>query len=119
MQSINDRLTLGENHFGSGGHNTPQFNKFYLDFKKAFKKELDKVGATEMIASKGHFYLSGFFKAESGQLYYFSLSDVRHGFGGRSNNQLLYRTAQHTKDWTGGGNCYVNLGVDMFENIRL
>lgn len=53
----------------------------------------------------GNYYLYGFFTSKTGQIYYLSCSDVRH-FG---YERLLYRTAKHYKDWTGGSNQYVGV----------
>ena len=47
-------------HVSSCG-TTTQCNRFYSTFKSEFRKELKKIGAQEIVFSKGHFYLSGFF----------------------------------------------------------
>jgi hypothetical protein len=116
MKSILSRLTLGMDFFGSDSRNTPEFNKFFLDFKKELKLELAKIGATEFELKKNHFDCSGFFRAIDGQLYYISLSDVRHFF---NEPTLLIRTAKHNKDWFGGSNNYINIEKDMFLKFRL
>jgi len=106
-------------YFGSGGYNSEQFNDFFEDFKKSFTYQLKRVNATEIEFSKGHFYLTGFFKVDE-QYFYFSLSDVRYGLhqtDWRGNITLLMRTAKHNKDFTGGANNYVAIENGMYKNI--
>jgi len=110
MKRIAELLMAGVRYFSSGTINSEQFHEFFDLFKKAFTTELRKLGATSIEFSKGHFYLSGFFKVGE-QHYYFSISDVRHGFGFNRNEkpEMLIRTAQHNKDYTGGSNRYVEI----------
>ena len=82
------------------------------DFKDFFRKEkrriidnLKKIGCYDFKFSCQFYYFSGFFRSKTGQMYYISCSDVRY-FG---YIELLYRTAKHNKDWTGGGNQYVKI----------
>jgi hypothetical protein len=82
------------------------------DFKDFFRKEKRRIttnlkfmGCTKIEMDYGFYYFSGFFTSASGQIYYFSCSDVRH-FG---YSKLLYRTATHYKDWTGGRNQYIEV----------
>jgi len=35
--------------------------EFYRTFKSEFRKELKSIGATNIVFSRGHFYVSGFF----------------------------------------------------------
>ena len=86
-------------------------NDLGQDFKEFFRREkrritanLKQIGCTNVQMDYGFYYFMGFFTSESGQLYYFSCSDVRH-FG---YTRLLYRTAKHNKDYTGGMNQYVD-----------
>ena len=119
MKNIIQNLLGGINYFGSSSANSPEFNKFYNSFKKVFKKELANINATDIEFSKGHFYLSGFFRVGE-QLMYFSISDVRHGFGFNRNDQpeMLIRTVQHNKDYSGGSNNYVVIEEGIAENIK-
>jgi hypothetical protein len=119
MKNIIANLLGGINYFGSSSVNSPEFNKFFNAFKRVMKKELEGVGATDFKMSKGHFYLSGFFRIGE-QLIYFSISDVRHGFGFNRSGQpeMLVRTAQHNKDFSGGANNYVVIEEGIAENIK-
>lgn len=106
--------------FSSGSINSPAFHEFFDKFKRSFSYQLRYLGATDITFNKGHFYISGFFKIED-QFYYFSLSDVREGgyhttdWQGRI--QLLMRTAEHDKDYTGGQNRYVTIKSKMYVEI--
>lgn len=101
---------------------TPEFAQFYRTFKSEFTKELKSVSATEIEFHRGHFYLSGFCRINE-QLWYFSLSDVRgmdYGLKNNPNNcmsKLLYRTAQHNEDWTGGHNRYATIQTGMAKKM--
>jgi hypothetical protein len=108
MRSIIGRLKRGGDYFRSGSYNSPEFHEFFDDFKRGFTYQLKKLKAKEISFSKGHFYLSGFFKIDE-QYYYFSLSDVRNHFGLNrwGEPELLIRTAKGPEDYTGGANNYV------------
>lgn len=106
--------------FESSSGLTPEFAQFYRTFKSEFTKELKSQGATDIVFSRGHFYVSGFCTI-NGQVWYFSLSDVR-GAEFRM-PQLMYRTAKHYKDFTGGQNRWADIkegmGEDMFWSFKV
>ena len=114
---MNKTLALLQQGFESSSGLTPEFNQFYKTFKKEFTCELKSVGATDIVFSRGHFYVSGFFTIGK-QAWYFSLSDVR-GIAGKMNYnynykpQLMYREAKDYKDYTGGVNRWVDIKFDM------
>lgn len=114
MEQLITQLREGENYFGSGGTVTPEFKKFARQFKTEFKKELRDIGGKLEEFKSGHFYLYGFF-TKGGQLYYFNLSDVRWW---HKEPKLMYRTAAHQKDWTGGANRYITLRKGFAKEIR-
>lgn len=100
-------LTLLKQGFESSAYKTPEFIAFTRTFKSEFKKVLKDLKCSELECSNGHFYISGFFNSANGQLWYFSLSDVRSMYRGGS---LLVRTAEHRKDYRGGPNRYADMG---------
>jgi len=108
-------LSLLNAGFESSSQTTPEFLKFFKTFKKEFKEELESVGARDIVFSKGHFYVSGFFTTNIGGIYYFSLSDVRDSW----NKELLYRTATSYKDFTGGSNRYVTIKKGMAQEMDI
>lgn len=80
------------------------FKDFFKREKRRITRNLKELGCSNFKFDYGFYYFYGFFTSKSGQIYYLSCSDVRHwGY-----NQLLYRTAKHYKDWTGGGNQYID-----------
>ena len=99
---------LGYNFQSSSGL-TEEFSLF----SKHIKAELKKISGYELISySRGHFYFSAFLKNKNNdKLVYLSSDDVR-GSDGWYNN-LLIRTAQHDKDYTGGSNDWTT-----FQNIK-
>ena len=111
-------VKLLEAGFKSSSGKTPEFLNFVKIFKKEFTLELKSIGATDIVFSVGHFYISGFFTFE-GQAYYFSLPDVRDLQYSIATNpdscmsKLMYRTAKSYKDYTGGVNRYVKIKFDM------
>lgn len=114
-------ISLLRQGFQSSTGKTPEFMAFVRTFKSEFKKVLESIGATNIIFSVGHFYISGFFTSASGQVYYFSLPDVR-SFDVDGNghfSRMMYRTAKDYKDYTGGSNQWVSIFPDMAENMRV
>lgn len=99
-------IALLQAGFESSSTLTPEFAQFFRTFKSEFTKELQTIGATNIVFSRGHFYVSGFFTV-GGQAYYFSISDVR-GAEFRM-PQLMFRTAKDYKDYTGGQNRWVDI----------
>lgn len=94
--------------FQSSTTKTPEFKTFAREFKKAMQEQV-KECFDIVNYSVGHFYVSGFLKhKETGEFWYFSISDVR-GFGNEWLQDVLYRTAEHEKDYTGGSNQYMPL----------
>jgi hypothetical protein len=100
---------------------TPEFKEFARAFKSMLAKELQSVGAKLEDYSVGHFDVNGFFKKDE-QLYYFSFGDVR-GMEFVINRgdkvRMMYRTAKHLKDWTGGSNQWVDIEENFAQRMRL
>lgn len=107
-------VKLLEAGFESSSGLTPEFAEFFKTFKKEFTKEMQTVGATNIVFSRGHFYVSGFFTIGT-QAWYFSISDVR-GSDYRM-PQLMYREAKHYKDYTGGMNRWVDIAPLMADKM--
>lgn len=92
--------------FTSGGYAGKDFKRFARLFKNYIKKSLSsELKIVNLLNS--HYYLCGFIT--NGTKYvYFSVSDVRH-FPKKWFNDIMYRTAEHEKDYTGGRNRYTTL----------
>jgi hypothetical protein len=91
------------------------FKDFYRKEKKRLTTILKEKGCTKIEMDYGFYFFSGFFTSPSGQVYYFSASDVRHW----EYNRLLIRTAKDYKDYTGGSNQYVGIKKADLMNFAL
>lgn len=111
---MKESISLLERGFESSSTKTPEFKHFARVFKKEFTKEMQTVGATDIVFNVGHFYISGFFTIGK-QAWYFSLPDVR-GSEYRM-PQLMYREAKHYKDYTGGVNRWVDIKPLMADQM--
>lgn len=111
MKKVANLMSQGYSHFDSGVVNSEVFNAFFDTFKRSFTRILRRLDANEIEFNKGHFYISGFFKVDTG-CFYFSISDVRDG-----GTKMLIRTAKDNKDFTGGVNRYVNVNGDVASQI--
>lgn len=116
---MKNTISLLNAGFESSCQCTPEFNNFFKTFKKEFTKELENANATNIVFSKGHFYISGFFTIGN-SIYYFSMSDVRGSEFQKYNHNLMYRTASSYKDYTGGSNQWVKIeeGMAMKMNLK-
>lgn len=103
-------LSLLQQEFESSSTRTPQYLAYHKLFKREFTKLLVKIGCSEIRVSKpNHFDITGFFLYE-GQWWYFSLGDLRWG-----KDQMLIRTATHSRDFTGGLNQYIPMDLQEFD----
>lgn len=102
---MNKTLHLLHKGFASSSGKTPEFISFTKVFKTEFRRILNSMHCKNISFNVGHFYLFGFFDDANGQLWYFSIGDVRW----MSDMTILVRTAQHRKDYTGGSNRYALL----------
>ena len=94
------------NSFESSSCLTEEFDSFYKQYRKELKAKLK--GFELVNISRGHFDISGFVKnTATEKLAYFSTSDVRYSPDNWYNN-ILVRTAQHDKDYSGGRNDNAN-----------
>lgn len=107
-------LFATQTHFESSSSRTPEYLSWHKLFKREFTKFLESKGMTGIeIGKPNHFDLSGFFKdGKKDQIWYFRIEDIRW-----SKDNMLIRTAQHYKDYTGGRNQYIPLkdGANDFE----
>ena len=115
-------LELLKKGFQSSSGTTQEFLTFVTIFRSEFKKELKSIGATDIRIGRGHFYISGFFTID-GLIWYFSLSDVRQmkyalecGYDNLS-SKLMYRTAKHHQDYSGGQNRFAKIETGMAKNM--
>lgn len=107
-------VTLTNKELESSSGTTAEWKSTFTKTKNLLTKMLKGFGCTNIEINRGHFYLSGFYTAPSGQIYYISMSDFRD-FGGIKN--MLVRTAKSYKDYSGGGNNWVSI-ANIEEEIQ-
>jgi hypothetical protein len=102
--------------FESSSYLTEEYALFDKEVKKYIKGLLGEK--LELVKwNRGHFYFSAFIKnKKTDKLVYISCSDVR-GCSDNWFNNLLIRTAEHEKDYTGGSNDYCKL-IDIREKAE-
>ena len=94
--------------FTSGGTTGEDFREFAKLFFKHLNKILKPKKLRLVKCSTGHYYVCGFVTDGEKKFVYFSISDVR-SFPLTWRDNILIRTAEHDKDWTGGSNNYTSL----------
>jgi len=104
--------------FESSAGLTPEFAQFNKEIKDLIKKSLPDC--LELVSwNKGHFEFSGFLRNKNtGKFVYFSCSDVRY-FKNAWYEDLLVRTAENEKDFTGGSNNFCKLSELAEKSIML
>ena len=108
MATLKDLEKYLDYEFSSGSYTDEDYKQFqnkYINYLRALCRqngwELVNVG-------RNHYEFSAFFKNNENRFIYFSISDVRF-WQNEWYSHILYRTAKHEKDYTGGHNCYTNL----------
>ena len=109
---MNNIIAKTQENFESSSGKTPQYLTWHRQFRRAFIQFLQLHGATNIVIGKpNHFDASGFFTMPDGQIWYFSISDLRW-----SKDRMLIRTANSYKDYCGGSNQYISLAnADEFD----
>lgn len=83
----------------------------------SFKQGIKELGFTIEKYSKGYNFRSAFARDKDGELYYFSIEDLRD-----SSPRIMRRTAQSVTDYTGGSNLWDTehllavIGIQVREN---
>jgi hypothetical protein len=86
------------------GEDYKQFERKYINYLKSLCKE----NGWELVnVCKNHYQFSAFFKCENKYIY-MSISDVRF-WNNEWYNHILFRTAEHERDYYGGQNLYTTL----------
>lgn len=93
------------------------FDQFVRDFRSDLKTMVKGTDWVVLPFTGNWFSFSGFLYNEKLDKYwYFSISDVRY-FQDSWHDAILYRTAKHAKDWTGGANRYCKF-FDLIYSIQ-
>ena len=101
-------ITKLEDFKGFSFESSSSLTNEFVAFAKMFIQRIKQVsaanGLTVLNPSRGHFYVSGFVRNNTTEkMAYFSISDVRY-FPEQWHRNILIRSAQHEKDYTGGDN---------------
>lgn len=96
----------------SGSDLSPQDKKRLRGYISEIRKILNEKSCTNIDFSYGFHYLSGFFTAKDGQMYYIMSRDTRFGCC-----DIIYRTVKSYRDFTGGMNHNLN-SIQELKNIN-
>lgn len=97
-----------------GAITSPEFKSFVRKTRNEFRKVFGDL-AENITINGGHFYFYGFLTRRSdGQIFYFSISDVRF-FTGKA---MLIRTAKGYEDFTGGHNQYIEVDENFEATMK-
>lgn len=98
------------------GETSPEYRKFQSQYRNVLKDICTQIGFELHSFNKNHYSFSAVLQSQTTeQYYYISISDVRY-WKNEWANQILFRTMEHEKDWTGGSNRYSTL-QDLAENL--
>ena len=97
MATFNELSKYLNYEFSSG----PYTGEDYKKFQTKYGWELVNIG-------RNHYCFSAFIKNQENKYVYISISDVRH-FNKDWFYHILYRSAEHEKDYRGGCNQYSDL----------
>ena len=99
-----------------GGETSPEYRNFQTNYRSVIKDFCENIGMELYSFNKNHYDFSAVVKSNNtNQFYYISISDVRY-WKNKWANEILYRTMEHEKDWTGGSNRYSTL-ENLPENL--
>lgn len=99
-----------------GGTTSQEYKNFQRNYRSVLKEIGKNIDFELHSFNKNHYDFSAVMKSNmTNQFYYLSISDVRYWKNEWANN-ILYRTMEHEKDWTGGSNRYSTL-ENLSENL--
>lgn len=100
-----------------GGVTSPDYKTFETKYKNYIKKVAKEVNGELVKFNPNHYEFSCFVKRND-KYVYISICDVRY-FKNQWYNNILIRTAQNEKDYSGGRNNYCSLDElgEMIEDL--
>lgn len=99
-----------------GTDETDEMKKFFSDFKKFLKKELEPLRLKIYQMKRNYYDVTAVISNDSEDKFlYLSLGDMRNNQNW--DNHILIRQMKHSKDWTGGGNHWTNL-EELAQDIK-
>lgn len=92
-----------------GGITSDEYKQFQRNYKSVLKDISKQIGFELYSFNSNHYDFSAVMKSNTTNMYYYiSIPDVRY-FKNEWAENILYRTMEHEKDWTGGSNRYSSL----------
>lgn len=90
--------------FSSGPETGDDYERFQRDMRTDLRRQAKASGLEFHAFNKGHYGFSAVLRnPENNRFIYVSIPDVRY-WQDQWSNHVLYRTMEHERDWTGGGN---------------
>lgn len=87
-----------------GGYPSKEYLEFQSNYRSVLKDLGKEIDFNLHSFSKNHYEFSAVMQSnKTNKFYYISIPDVRY-FKNEWANDILYRTMEHDKDWTGGSN---------------
>ena len=111
-KGMDKSLFLLKREFVSSCGTTPEYLQFHRTFKREIKAILKPYCEKVEIGKPNHFDLTGFIQLKDNRIYYISVGDIRW-----SKENMLIRTAESFKDYTGGSNNAIGLDKDFIDNL--
>ena len=104
-----------------GAYCSDDYKKYAAYVKKQFKASAESRGFTLKRFSVNHYDFSGFFE-KNGKFIYFSSNQQRYEqpldlTTTGAMNGILYRTAEHDRDFRGGSNNFTSI-VDLLDDVE-
>lgn len=94
--------------FSSGPETGDDYEQFQRDMRTDLRRQAKASGLELYAFNKNHYEFSAVLKnPENNRFIYVRISDVRY-WQDQWSNHVLYRTMEHERDWTGGGNYFGN-----------
>lgn len=98
--------------FESSCERTPQYREFHRIFRTEFTRLLKPHISEIKISPPNHFDVYGFFETNEGQIFCFSIGDLRW-----DKELMMIRTAKDFNDHNGGSNNFITIDKDFPEKI--
>ncbi len=102
-----------------GAYTSSEYNLFQKNYKEVLKDICKEINFELKQFNKNHYCFSAVLSSKkTEQSFYISVPDVRY-FSNEWADNILYRTMEHEKDWTGGSNYYSKLNDLDFNLLEL
>ena len=99
-----------------GGVTSDEYKEFQRNYKSVLKDIGKQIGFDLHSFNGNHYEFSAVMKSNAtNKYYYISISDIRY-FKNEWAENILYRTMEHERDWTGGSNNFSSL-EDLSRNL--